>query len=122
MTFGGASTHAADYPAVALGYVLQFPRDYGSHPAFRTEWWYITGWIKKPDDIDLGIQITFFRNCPLLGESSPSEFALSQLLFAHAALADARTGKRLHDPHSARTGFGLAEAKEAVQVRVDARV
>lgn len=112
MTFGGASTHAADYPAVTPGYTLHFPRDYGSHPAFGTEWWYITGWIEKPDGTDLGIQITFFRNRPLLGESNPSKFAPSQLLFAHAALADARTGKLLHDQRSARAGFGLAEAKE----------
>ena len=29
--------------AVERGVALAFPRDHGSHPAFRTEWWYITG-------------------------------------------------------------------------------
>ena len=22
---------------------LQFPKDHGSHPAYKTEWWYFTG-------------------------------------------------------------------------------
>jgi hypothetical protein len=34
------------YPAVVAGTPLVFPRDHGSHPAFRTEWWYITGWVR----------------------------------------------------------------------------
>ena len=25
---------------------LVFPRDHGAHPEFRTEWWYVTGWLK----------------------------------------------------------------------------
>ena len=104
--------HAADYPTVTPNYQLQFPRDHGSHPQFRTEWWYITGWIKKPDGADLGIQVTFFRVRPGLSESGTSQFAPRQLVFAHAALADAKTGRLLHDQRSARAGFGLAEAKE----------
>lgn len=32
-----------DYPAVTPGHALRFPHDHGAHPAFRTEWWYITG-------------------------------------------------------------------------------
>ena len=25
---------------------LQFPRDHGSHPDLRTEWWYLTGHVQ----------------------------------------------------------------------------
>ena len=103
---------AADYPPVTAGYELQFPRDHGSHPQYRTEWWYLTGWVKKPDGSELGIQITFFRNRPGLAESNPSKFAPRQLLFAHAALADAGSGKLLHDQRAERAGFGLAEAMQ----------
>jgi hypothetical protein len=28
---------------------LRFPADHGAHPGFRTEWWYITGWIERGD-------------------------------------------------------------------------
>jgi len=91
---------------------MQFPRDQGSHPQFRTEWWYLTGWLKKADGSELGMQITFFRNRPLIAEDNPSSFAPRQLLFAHAALADAKAGRLLHDQRAARAGFGLAEASE----------
>ncbi|MGP1678425.1 MAG: lipocalin-like domain-containing protein [Burkholderiales bacterium] len=103
---------AQEYAQVKPGVELQFPRDHGSHPQFRTEWWYLTGWVKKADGTELGIQITFFRNRPGVAEDNPSRFAPRQLLFAHAALADAKTGKLLHDQRAARAGFGLAEAKE----------
>ena len=103
---------AQDYAQVQPGYELQFPRDHGSHPQFRTEWWYLTGRVQDGGGAELGIQITFFRNRPRVAEDNPSRFAPRQLLFAHAALADARSGKLLHDQRAARAGFGLAEAQE----------
>jgi len=103
---------AEDYPRVFPGYRLQFPRDLGAHPAFRTEWWYITGWVRDNAGNDLGIQVTFFRNRPRVAETSPSQFAPRQFLFAHAAIADPRNGRLRHDQRAARAGFGLAEAAE----------
>ena len=107
-----AAAAADEYAAVRPGSDLQFPRDHGSHPQFRTEWWYLTGWVKDARGADLGIQITFFRNRPRVAENNPSRFAPRQLLFAHAALADAKGGKLLHDQRAARAGFALAEARE----------
>ena len=103
---------ADDYAQVRPGAILQFPRDYGSHPQFRNEWWYITGWLKSEDGRELGVQITFFRNRPRLAEDVSSRFAPKQLLFAHAALSDPQSGRLLHDQRAARAGFGLAEAQE----------
>lgn len=104
---------AADaYPMVQRGRAFAFPRDFGAHADYRTEWWYITGWLQQPDGAPLGMQITFFRHRPRIGEGSASRFAPRQLLFAHAALADPRRGRLLHDQRAARTGFGLAEASE----------
>jgi len=102
----------ADYPAVEPGRALEFPRDFGSHPSFRNEWWYITAWVKATNGLELGIQITFFRNRPGVAETNPSRFAPRQLLFAHAAVADAREARLRHDQRAAREGFGLAEAAE----------
>lgn len=108
------------YPEVRRGLTLQFPRDHGSHPEFRTEWWYITGWATGADGVERGLQITFFRTRPGIGEDNPSRFAPSQLVFAHAALADARNGQLLHDQRAARAGFGLAEATVGrTDVRID---
>jgi predicted secreted hydrolase len=101
------------YPEVLPDAALAFPRDHGSHPDFRTEWWYITAWVRDGDGNDLGAQITFFRSRPGVAESGTSRFAPRQLLFAHAAIADPRRGRLRHDQRAARAGFGLAEAAEA---------
>jgi predicted secreted hydrolase len=102
----------ADYARVVAGTALVFPRDHGSHPAFRTEWWYITGWLRTPDGKEVGVQVTFFRSRPGVAESLNSAFAPTQLLFAHAALADPERRRLRHDQRAARSGFGLAEADE----------
>ena len=99
------------FSAVVPGYILSFPRDFGAHPTFRTEWWYVTGWLETPEKKPLGFQVTFFRAATGLDEANPSRFAPKQLIIAHAALSDPAIGKLLHDQKSARDGFGLAYTK-----------
>lgn len=100
------------YPSVVLGRSIEFPRDHGAHPEFRTEWWYVTGWLEDETKTQRGFQITFFRSRPGIDEANPSQFAAKQLLFAHAALSDPSAGRLLRGEKSARAGFGLAQAKE----------
>ncbi len=102
-----------EYPAVVPGAALVFPRDHGRHAAFRTEWWYVTGWVRERDGPAIGVQITFFRNRPGVAEGVPSRFAPTELLFAHAAIADPALGRLRHDQRAAREGFGLAGAADA---------
>lgn len=99
---------------------LVLPRDHGSHPSLRTEWWYITGHsghaadgAKASDGPRLGFQLTFFRSRVPETQALRSQFAAHQLLFAHAALTDLSAGKLLHDQRIARAGFGVAEASAA---------
>src|SRR5690606_17850200 len=96
-------------PAIP-GVALEFPADYGAHPRFRTEWWYVTGWLETASGDPLGFQVTFFRSRSRIGEANPSAFAPRQILFAHAALSDPKVGKLLHGQRIARQGFGLAQA------------
>jgi predicted secreted hydrolase len=99
----------------------EFPRDTGAHPAFRTEWWYATGWLDTPDGKPLGFQITFFRSATGHDAADPSAFAPSQLIIAHAALSDPSVGRLAHDQKIARQGFGLADAKVGnTEVKLDA--
>ncbi len=108
------------YPTVVPGAELGFPRDDGAHPDYRIEWWYVTGWLKDTTNAPLGFQVTFFRVRPGLGESNPSRFAPSQVLFGHAALADPSHGRLRHAERSARAGFELAFAREgSVDLRLD---
>ncbi len=120
LLYGPQPLASVDYPAVTPGRTLVFPRDHGAHPEFRTEWWYITGWINAKTDRPLGVQITFFRSRPGIGESNPSPFAARQLLFAHVAIADPSVGKLIHDQRAARIGFGLAGAdQDTTRVWID---
>jgi predicted secreted hydrolase len=112
LLLAAGAVRAVDYAQVVPGVALAFPRDHGSHPAFRTEWWYVTGWVQDAGGDEYGIQVTFFRHRPGVAEDSPSAFAPRQLLFAHAALADPGHGRLRHDQRAARTGFGLAEAAQ----------
>jgi predicted secreted hydrolase len=100
------------YPPVQPGAELRFPTDHGAHPSFRTEWWYVTGWLRTADGRDLGFQVTFFRTRPEVDQRNPSAFAPRQIIFAHAALADPSVGRLLHDQRIARQGFGLAQAAQ----------
>ena len=105
-----AQAEAPRYPIVRPGVALRFPADHGAHPDFRTEWWYVTGWLRTEDGKDLGFQVTFFRSRPPAASDNPSAFAPRQVLFAHAAISDPTVGKLMHGQRIARAGFGLAEA------------
>ena len=91
---------------------LVFPRDHGSHPELRTEWWYITGHVQAHGQ-PWGFQITFFRSRVDGTQQLQSAFAAKHLLFAHAAITDVRGQRLLHDQRIARAGFGVAQASEA---------
>lgn len=91
---------------------LVFPRDHGSHPELRTEWWYITGHVQAQGQ-PWGFQITFFRSRVDGTQQLQSAFAAKHLLFAHAAITDVRGQRLLHDQRIARAGFGVAQASEA---------
>lgn len=100
------------FSPVLPGQSLSFPRDFGAHPSFRTEWWYVTGWLQGADNQPIGFQVTFFRSATEHDSANPSRFAPKQLIIAHAALSDTGVGKLLHAQDSAREGFGFAFAKE----------
>jgi len=71
------------YPVVTPGQEFRFPHDHGAHPAYRTEWWYFTGWLAGPDGRPIGFQITFFRSRPEIDPANASVFAT---LICEAAL------------------------------------
>ncbi len=121
------TAHAADtrgFAPVTPGKALSFPRDFGAHPSFRTEWWYVTGWLDIADGAagsrgaagadrrTIGFQVTFFRSATGHDARNPSRFAPSQLIIAHAALSDPAVGRLQHDQKIARAGFGVASASE----------
>lgn len=112
----GAGTGAGPETVAAVTYPdvvprrLDFPTDFGAHPDYRNEWWYLTGWLQAADG-PVGFQVTFFRVRTDVDPANPSAFAARQLLIAHAAIADPARGRLLVAERIGRTGFGLGEVR-----------
>jgi predicted secreted hydrolase len=106
------------YPPVVRGVPLQFPRDHGAHPEFRTEWWYVTGALDAPLQ-DMGFQLTFFRSRPGIAEDLQSPIAATQIMFAHAAVT-LPGNKLLHAERAGRANLGAGFSIEDCDVHVGA--
>jgi predicted secreted hydrolase len=90
-----------------------FPRDHGSHPAFRTEWWYFTGILDAGDGRRFGYQLTFFRQGLVPAADDPaSPWSVRDVYLAHFALTDLRAGGFRFAERVSRAGPGLAGAAE----------
>ena len=108
-----APMKAAPKPGVALDKALQFPQDFGAHPGFQTEWWYVTGCAPSGDGAGtLGFQVTFFRSKVASTQGSGSKLAAKHLLFAHAAVSDV-AGKTLHSDQRIARWSGLPAGSNA---------
>ena len=106
------------YAKVLRGLVLQFPRDHGAHPDFRTEWWYVTGALDLPRK-DIGFQLTFFRVRTGFAEALGSKIAAHQILFAHAAVTLPQD-KLLHADRAARANLGAGSSTTDCDVHIGA--
>lgn len=112
LVLAAAPAFAWGRPALALPPMkLEFPRDHGSHPGFRMEWWYITGHAASGQR-EFGFQVTFFRARIAATQGMSSRLAAKQLVFAHAALTDVQGRKLWHDQRIAREGFDVALAAQ----------
>ncbi|MFN9195331.1 MAG: lipocalin-like domain-containing protein, partial [Pseudomonadota bacterium] len=98
----GTAPAGADDDTVRRGRALRFPRDHGAHPGTRTEWWYATGWLGRPDVPTHGVQVTFFRSRTGVARTSRSRFAARHVLFAHAAITDLEARTHWHAQRIAR--------------------
>ncbi len=101
-------------PAIA-GYRYEFPRDHGSHPNYRTEWWYYTGHLQSKNGRSFGFELTFFRRGvpPEEIKTLPSKWSLNHVYLAHFAVTDL-TGQRFHFSEKiSREGLGKAGAEES---------
>ncbi len=96
-------------PALA-GWNYQFPADHGSHPDFKTEWWYFTGNLRSAAGKDFGYQLTFFRQGVREpgAVSATSRFVVNDVSFAHFAVSEIGPGKFHHFQQLARGAFGEA--------------
>lgn len=94
------------------GRQFQFPRDHGSHPEFKIEWWYITGHLFSGDR-RFGFQATFFRRA----ERAEGSGEVRQLHLAHMAVVDVATGRFLHQERLAREGWDAEASTSTLDLR-----
>jgi len=101
-----------DYARAIAPRTFRFPDDHGPHPAFRNEWWYVTGNLDSDDGARFGYELTFFR-VALTPDAiaSDSGWRTNEIWFAHFALTDAGRNRFRFDERFARGAAGLAGAR-----------
>lgn len=92
-----------------------FPADHGPHPAFKAEWWYVTGNVRATDGSDrrFGIQFTVFRSAlapDTAASARASGWSTEQLYMAHVAIGDVAAERFYDAERFARGAAGLAGA------------
>lgn len=95
---------------------IEFPRDFGPHPDFQTEWWYYTGNLASVDGRQFGYQLTIFRRAllpPDLTADRVSDLATSQVYLGHFALTDVQAQEHIAYERFARGAAGIAGAQAA---------
>ena len=110
LILASAASIFAEWRVALPGWNYRFPEDHGTHPNFKTEWWYFTGNLKADDGGDFGYQLTFFRQGVIEpGRQIPeSNFLQRDIKFAHFAISDIGEKKFHHFQKLARGAFGEA--------------
>ena len=90
-----AETLPPGFAQVSDPITFDFPRDHGPHPAFRHEWWYVTGHLDAKSGEHFGFELTFFRFAlapPPDASTAPardtSAWRTRQIYMAHFAVTD----------------------------------
>jgi predicted secreted hydrolase len=89
----------------------EFPRDFGAHPNYQTEWWYYTGNLESESGRRFGYQLTFFRRGLVPSqEFAPrgSRWAANQVYMGHFALSDIQAGEHFFFERFSRGSADLA--------------
>ncbi len=100
----------AQWKAALPGWNYEFPKDHGSHPDFKTEWWYFTGNVRTQEGLEFGYQLTFFRQGIIDPQSiiPKSRFIQRDMKFAHFAVSDLSSKKFRHFQKLSRGAYGEA--------------
>ncbi len=90
-----------------------FPKDHGTHPEFRTEWWYFTGNLRDSSGEKFGYQLTFFRQGVFPRPKGLNQtWAIRDLYLAHFTLTDVSRNQFWFSERLSRRGPGIAGASE----------
>ena len=87
-----------------------FPKDFGKHEEFQTEWWYYTGNLFDENGRHFGYQLTFFRRAISQNDltNRNSNWATNQIYLAHFSLTDSLNERHFQKEIMARGALELA--------------
>jgi len=90
-----------------------FPKDFGKHEEFQTEWWYYTGNLFTETGRHFGYQLTFFRRGISSNDLSgrDSNWASNQIYLAHFIVTDSENIRSFQKEIMTRGALGLADAQ-----------
>ena len=103
--FAGLGSETRGFSEVTPGKSLAFPQDFGAHPDFRTEWWYVTANLQDASGAKYGVQWTLFRHAIEPGLERDG-WANQNVWMGHAAVTSAKD--HLFSETFARGGVGQA--------------
>lgn len=107
----------AGFARATLPNNIQFPRDFGPHPEYQTEWWYYTGNLEGENGRLFGYQFTIFRraltpeNPQSAIHNSQSAWRSNQIYLAHFAISDIANNAFYPHERFSRGAAGLAGAQ-----------
>ncbi len=92
------------FEPVVKGEPIIFPRDYGEHPQYLAEWWYLTANLKTETGKEISVQWTLFRMAT--SDDELTGWKTPQMYMAHAVIT---TKKKIWTAERfARGGIGQA--------------
>ncbi len=87
--FAGLGTTAEGFARVVPGVPITLPEDFGSHPDYRLEWWYVTANLQTAEGEPVGVQWTLFRQATKPGAAIEGGWSSHEFWMGHAALTTA---------------------------------
>ncbi len=72
------------FEPVVKGEPIVFPRDYGEHPEYLAEWWYLTANLKTETGKEIAVQWTLFRMAT--SDDDLTGWKTPQMYMAHAVI------------------------------------
>jgi predicted secreted hydrolase len=126
---GGGRGAGSGFAQVLAPRTFEFPRDHGSHPDYRQEWWYVTGNLDAANGERFGFELTFFRfalapspkaapgstasvgSMPVASAGGASPWRTREIYMAHFAITDVARGRFRFSQKLSRGAAGLAGAQ-----------
>ena len=104
---GGEGFAKADGPRA-----FQFPADHAAHPAYRSEWWYLTYALKDAAGAEFGVQFTLFRRALFADGDAAHPWRNGQGYLAHFAVTDVASSRHREAERLARGHPALAGVRQ----------